>query len=268
MAATIQAEKTPAKATAMQRRALVIVLVVLAAHVIVLAALATFSTKPLAQPEPPKPIAVRFVQVTPPKQPEPQKPKLEKPKPQKPKELPKKQVKPKDMKVVEVQPKPKPASKPKTKPVLTTKTTSTQKQAVVLPALTDEEIKPKPEPETEVKPKPESKTETKSKPEPDPTPLTPPAPILVEGVSYIKPPRLSITERDLKGQARTVKLKINIGKTGKVEAVQVVSSSGINALDQKVASALKKATFTPHRVNGVAIPVYTIQPFELNLPNQ
>ena len=130
--------------------------------------------------------------------------------------------------------------------------------------MTTEETKSKPEPEAQLKTKPEPDTE--SKPDTSAQQPTPAAPVLVEGVSYIKPPRLNITERDLKGEARTVKLRITIGANGKVEAVQVVSSSGITSLDQKVASALKKATFTPHRINGVAVPVYTVQPFELNLP--
>ncbi len=256
MAATIQAEKTPAKATAMSRRALGIVVAVLVAHVIVLAALATFTPKPIPLLDQPKPIAVRFVEITPPKpeQPTPPQPK--------PKELPKKPIKPKEVKVVKAQPKPQPVPKPK--PVLTTPTPSKQPQAVVAP-VTPEPIVPEPiMPQT---PKPQPEPQPQPRPQPKPEPVASNTPVLVEGVSYIKPPRLSVTERDLKGQARTVKLKITITTSGKVEAVQVVSSSGINALDQKVANALKRATFTPHRVNGVAVPSYTIQPFELNLPN-
>ena len=258
MAAKIQAEKTPIKKAVITQRAMIIVFVVFIMHAAVLIALATLTPAPLHRPEPPKPIAVRFVQAIPPKPPQ-----QDKPKPAQPK-VPPKKIPPKEVKVVKPQPKPvikpKPVTKPK--PVLSTTTTSTQKQEVVLPLVTTEETKSKPEPEAQAKAKPESETETK----PQQTKPTPSAPVLVEGVSYIKPPRLNITERDLKGEARTVKLRINIGASGKVDAVQVVSSSGITALDQKVANALKRATFTPHRINGVAVPVYTVQPFELNLP--
>lgn len=259
MAAKIQAETTPIKKAAVSRRAIIIVLAVLILHAVMLTALATLTPTPLHRSEPPQPIAVRFVQVTPAKPIEPPKPKQDKPQQQK--VLPKKTVKPKEVNVVKPKPvqKPKPMLKPK--PVLTTNTTSTHKQQVVLPLVTTEETKSKPEPEAQAKAKPEPETE-----KPQQTKPTPSAPVLVEGVSYIKPPRLNITERDLKGEARTVKLRITIGANGKVEAVQVVSSSGITSLDQKVASALKKATFTPHRINGVAVPVYTVQPFELNLP--
>ena len=272
MAAKIQAEKTPIKKAVITRRAMIIVLAVFIMHAAILITLATLTPAPLHRPEPPKPIAVRFVQVTPPKPLQ-----QDKPKPAQPK-VPPKKIPPKEVKVVKPQPKPvikpKPAVKPK--PVLSTTTTSTQKQQVVLPISTSEETKrktePKPETETQAKTKPEtdSKADTQSKPESksdtSSQQSTPAAPVLVEGVSYIKPPRLNITERDLKGEARTVKLRINIGANGKVDAVQVVSSSGITALDQKVANALKRATFTPHRINGVAVPVYTVQPFELNLP--
>ena len=262
MAAKIQAETTPIKKAAVSRRAIIIVLAVLILHAVMLTALATLTPTPLHRSEPPQPIAVRFVQVTPAKPIEPPKPKQDKPQQQK--VLPKKTVKPKEVNVVKPKPVPKPKPMLKPKPVLTTNTTSTHKQQVVLPLVTTEETKSKPEPEAQLKTKPEPDTE--SKPDTSAQQSTPAAPVLVEGVSYIKPPRLNITERDLKGEARTVKLRITIGANGKVEAVQVVSSSGITSLDQKVASALKKATFTPHRINGVAVPVYTVQPFELNLP--
>lgn len=259
MAAPIQAEKTSAKAAWASRRALGIVVAVVLAHVVILAALTLFTPKPIPLLEQPKPIAVRFVEITPPKpeQPIPPQPK--------PKELPKKTIKPKEVKVVKPEAKPKPKTVSKAQKVVSTKTTSEQQQAKVTPI--NEEIKSKTEPES--KAEPETKTqaeETKAKAKPESEKKSSSEPVLVEGVSYVKPPRLSITDRDLKGQARTVRLKINISTSGKVEAVQVVSSSGIAALDQKVANALKRATFTPHRVNGVAVPSYTIQPFELNLP--
>lgn len=261
MAAPIQAEKTSAKAAWAFRRALGIVVAVVLAHAVLLAALTLFTPKPIPLLEQPKPIAVRFVEITPPKpeQPIPPKPK--------PKELPKKTIKPKEVKVVkpeakpEAKPKPKPKTVSKSQKVVNTKTASEQQQAKVTPI--NEEIKSKTEPETKTKTQAE---ETKAKAKPEPEKRSSSEPVLVEGVSYVKPPRLSITDRDLKGQARTIRLKINISTSGKVEAVQVVSSSGIAALDQKVANALKRATFTPHRVNGVAVPSYTIQPFELNLP--
>lgn len=260
MATKIQAEKTPVRKAVITQRATIIVLVVFILHAAVLAALATITPAPLHRPEPPKPIAVRFVQATPPKP-------TERPQPEKPKDLPQKPLAPKEVKVIKTPSKPvtppKPAIQPK--PVLSTTTVSKQKQQVILPTVTTEETKSKivtdPQVTTPVKSEPEAKPDT------EPKPSTSPAPILVEGVAYIKPPRLNITERDLKGQARTIKLKVNIGTNGKVEAVQIVSSSGINALDQKVANAVKKATFTPHRVNGIAVPVYIIQPLELNLPH-
>ena len=266
MAAKIQAETTPIKKAAVSRLAIIIVLAVLILHAVMLTALATLTPTPLHRSEPPQPIAVRFVQVTPPK-PHQQ----DKPKPAQPK-VPPKKIPPKEVKVVKPVPKPKPVLKPKS--VLSTTATSNQKQQQALPASTLEETQRNTEKKTEAKSEPKNETDTQAKAKPDTESKpdtsaqqsTPSAPVLVEGVSYIKPPRLNITERDLKGEARTVKLRINIGANGKVDAVQVVSSSGITSLDQKVASALKKATFTPHRINGIAVPVYTVQPFELNLP--
>ena len=248
MTAMIQADRTPAKKNPASPRVLGAVVIVLLAHVTVLAALATMKPMTLKLPETPKPVEVRFIQLEPPK-PKPPQPE---PKPEPPKPKPK----PKEVKVVKQQPKP----LPKPKPVLTTSTVSERPQPVIAP-----QPEPLPEPIKPVVPEPAPVPQPVAKPEPKPQPAPPTTPQLVEGVSYIRAPRLEISDSDLKGQARTVKLKISISASGKVDDVQVVSSSGLTALDQKVARALKRATFTPHRVNGIAVPVYTIQPFELNL---
>lgn len=246
MTAMIQADSTPAKKTPASPRILGAVVIVLVAHVAVLAALATMKPMTLNPPETPKPVEVRFIQL---EQPKPKPPKPEPPKPE-----PKPKPKPKEVKVVKQQPKP----LPKPKPVLATPTVSERPQPVIAP-----QPEPLPEPIKPVVPEPAPVPQPIAKPEPKPAP--PATPQLVEGVSYIRAPRLEISDTDLKGQSRTVKLRISISASGKVDDVQVVSSSGLTALDQKVSRALKRATFTPHRVDGVAVPVYTIQPFVLNL---
>lgn len=246
MTAMIQADTTSAKQNSTKPRAWGTIALVLLAHVAVLAALATMKPIPLKMPETPKPVEVRFIQLEQPK------PKPPEPKPPKPEPKPK----PKEVKVVKQQPKP----LPKPKPVLATPTVSERPQPVIAP-----QPEPLPEPVKPVVPEPAPVPQPVAKPEPKPQPAPPTTPQLVEGVSYIRPPRLEISDSDLKGQARTVKLRISISASGKVDDVQVVSSSGLSTLDQKVARALKRATFTPHRVNGIAVPVYTIQPFELNL---
>lgn len=246
MTATTQADTAQARKMSTNPRALGTVAVVLAAHIVVLAALATMKPVTLHVPETPKAVEVRFIQLEQPKPKQPEPPKPEpKPKPE-----------PQEVKVVKQQPKP----LPKPKPVLATPTVSEQPQPVIAP-----QPEPLPEPVKPVVPEPAPVVQPVVKPEPKPQPVVPTTPQRIEGVSYIRPPRLEISDSDLKGQSRTVTLRITISASGKVEDIQVVSSSGLNALDQKVARALKRATFTPHRVNGVAVPAYTIQPFVLNL---
>lgn len=254
MTAIIQADTTQTKHTG-RIRVLSAVITVLIAHVAVLAALATIKPVAVNVPEMPKPVEVRLIQL---EQPKP-KPPTPQPKP-KPEPKPAPKLEPKEVKVVKQQPKP----LPKPKPVLATPTVSERPQPVIAP-------QPEPEPEPvkpvvpEPAPVPQPVVKAEPKPEPKPQPAQSTTPQQVEGVSYVRPPRLEISDSDLKGQSRTVKLKISISASGKVEDVQVVSSSGLTALDQKVARALKRATFTPHRINGLAVPVYTVQPFELNL---
>lgn len=240
------------------RRAIGTVALVLLAHAGALLALATMKPVKLQMPEPPKPVEVRFIEVSKPKPPPP-------PKPEPPK--PKVEPKPKEVKVVQEPPKLQPKPLPKPKPVLTTKAVSERPQAVVAPQPVAEPPKPvEPVPTSQPAPVPKTEPKVEPKPVPKPEPAPPATPQLVEGVSYVRqPPAVDFNDDDLRGQARTIRLKVLISATGKVDDVQVVASSGISSLDQRFVRAMKKATFTPYRVNGVAVPVYTMQPFELGL---
>lgn len=237
MTATISTDNT----SGTKQRVIKTVVAVLVAHVIVLGLLATMKPIQLKMPDPPKPVEVKFIQLAPP------------PKPETPKPEPK--PKPKEVKVVKEVPKPKPLPKPK--PVIATAEPSPRPQPVVVP-----QPEPKPEPKVEPLPAP-----APPKPAaPAPTPPAPPAqPMQVDAVVLIKAPRIEVSDDELKGQARTVKLRVNITEMGKVGSVDVLESSGIPALDRKIASAFKRAIFSPYRQNGVAVPVYMIQPYTFNL---
>ncbi|XID74618.1 energy transducer TonB [Alkanindiges sp. WGS2144] len=270
MTATVQAETSQIKPPAPYRRVLGIMVLVLFAHAAVMVALAILKPVQYQVPPAPKPIAVRFVHIAPLQYQVPPAPKPiavrfvhiapPEPKPTLRPEPPKLQPKPKEVNIIKEPPKPKPLPKPK--PVLATPTPSLRPQAVA-------PLQPEPETVTVVKqtraePVPLSPTPT-PKAEPRSEPQPPTEPVQIEGVSYIKPPRLEVTDRDLKGQPRTVMLKIFISPAGRVDEVQVINSSGLGPLDQKVVRALKRAKFSPHRINGVAVPAYTVQPFVFQL---
>ena len=58
---------------------------------------------------------------------------------------------------------------------------------------------------------------------------------------YAKQPQLAIDESVLKFQDRTVKFKFKVNKQGDVTQVKLTKLSGVNVLDQQVASAVEKA---------------------------
>ncbi len=229
---------TTVETTGHNRRVIVTVAVVLAAHAAVLALLANMKTYDLKRVEPPKPIEVKFVQLAPPPPPPPPKPK------------PKPEPKPKEVKVVKPQPKP----LPKPKPILATPTPSAQPQ-VVVPIQPDPPPKPEPQPQPQPDPLPVKKV--------DQPPAAPAQPVAVDSIAYDRMPKIEQpSNSELKGEARKVVVRIVVNAAGKVDEVTIVQSSGITSIDNSVKRAVKRATFHPYRNNGVASPASTLIPVE------
>ena len=87
----------------------------------------------------------------------------------------------------------------------------------------------------------------------------------IQNLDYIKPIKFSITELDLKGQARNIRLRVLVNELGRVDDVTIIDSTGLPDLDSKIRSAMRKATFIPYKEKGVALPAYFKQSFILNL---
>ncbi|HBN5966650.1 TPA: TonB family protein [Acinetobacter baumannii] len=184
-----------------------------------------------------KPLQVRFVKIQ--EQP--------KPLPPKPKEPPKKPEPKKEVKEVKVVEKPvTPKETVKTEPKVETKvvtTTTTVTEKVV------------------EKPKPVVQEAPKAQPAPDPSPKR--VSIGGSGVQWSRSPRLTVSSKDLQGEARSVMVLIEADEKGKIINVRVTRSSGISSLDDKVVRAVRGAKFKPYMENGVAYPIRAEQPFDL-----
>lgn len=194
-----------------------------------------------------KPLQVRFVKIQ--EQPKPLPPKPKEP-PKKPE--PKKEVK--EVKVVE-----KPVTPPK----------KVEKIQQVKKAETPKEtVKTEPKVETKVvtttvieKPKPVVQEAPKAQAAPDPSPKR--VSIGGSGVQWSRSPRLTVSSKDLQGEARSVMVLIEADEKGKIINVRVTRSSGISSLDDKVVRAVRGAKFKPYMENGVAYPIKAEQPFDL-----
>ncbi|MGU3312069.1 energy transducer TonB [Acinetobacter sp. M5A5_2a] len=198
-----------------------------------------------------KPLQVRFVKIQ--DQPKPLPPKPKEP-PKKPE--PKKEVK--EVKVVE-----KPVTPPKkVEKIQQVKKAETPKQTV----------KTEPKVETKVvtttvsekvveKPKPVVQEALKAQPAPDPSPKR--VSIGGSGVQWSRSPRLTVSSKDLQGEARSIMVLIEADEKGKIINVRVTRSSGISSLDDKVVRAVRGAKFKPYMENGVAYPIKAEQPFDL-----
>ncbi|WP_288382898.1 energy transducer TonB [uncultured Acinetobacter sp.] len=212
--------------------------------------------KPIEQ----KPLNVRFVkiQAPPPRPPEP------KPEPKKEQPKPKKEVK--EVKVVEkVAPPPKKVEK-----VQQVKKAETPKEVV------------KVEPQVDVKPLTTNTTITEKvaeKPKPQPAAPQPqvnrePSPKNVSiggsGVQWSRPPSaLKYTNKELRGENRTVSVSIDADESGKIINAYIKQSSGNSSLDNKILRAVRGGKFKPYKENGIAYPIRgAVQDFELTLnPN-
>ena len=239
-------------------KATVVALLVIAGHVG--AFLALEQMKPIdIKPIKKDPIQVHFVKIV-----EPPKPKIE---PPKPKVEPKKEIK--EVKITKQTPPP-PKKEEKIQPVKKSPAPKQVKQV--------EKPQPKPDPQPIVQ-----KTEPKiveqvrpvqEKPVQQPAPAPAPAPAPVDhtpktvsiggaGIQWSRSPSLSYDASDLQGSPRSVTVLIEANEKGKVTNVQIVKSSGISALDEKVLRAVRGAKFKPYKENGVAYPIRAQQPFAL-----
>ena len=214
-------------------------------------------------PELPKvekePLKVRFVKIQ--EQP--------KPLPPKPKAEPKKeQPKPKEVKEVKIVEKPQPQPPKKVEKVqqvkkaeavkpVTQPTIQPQKPAVVSTPVVETKVVSKPAPVAE--PEPEKVA---------PTPTTNSVSIGSAGAQWSRSPKISYTNSELKGAARSGSVWIEADENGKITNVRITKSTGIPALDEKILRAVRNSKFKPYKEKGVAYIIRAEQPFDLILnPN-
>lgn len=95
--------------------------------------------------------------------------------------------------------------------------------------------------------------------------LNTPKKLNIGQISWSRSPKPVYTNRDLQGSNRVIVVSIEADAKGNITQVNVIKSSGISALDQKIVRAVKSAKFKPYKENGVSYPFKADQPFELTL---
>lgn len=89
-----------------------------------------------------------------------------------------------------------------------------------------------------------------------------------QALAYKTMPWIDFDNEMLAGQARQIKVKLLVSAAGRVEAVQVMESTGLPRLDQLIVRKFMRVQFYPYLENGVAIPVYVIQEFAFQLSDR
>lgn len=87
-------------------------------------------------------------------------------------------------------------------------------------------------------------------------------------LAYKTMPWIDFDNEMLDGQARQIKIKLRVSAAGRVEAVQVMESTGLPRLDQLIVHNFMRVRFYPYVENGVAIPVWVAQRFEFQPSNR
>ncbi|NUG02907.1 hypothetical protein HUN26_18840, partial [Acinetobacter oleivorans] len=64
-------------------------------------------------------------------------------------------------------------------------------------------------------------------------------------VKWIQPPSISISNDELQGYDRNVVIASETNISGKIIAVKLMQSSGINSIDLKLLTAVRNARFSP-----------------------
>lgn len=88
-------------------------------------------------------------------------------------------------------------------------------------------------------------------------------PPMVESVEYVRPPApVYPRESSRRHEYGTVVLRVLVDPTGRPAQIQLERSSGFERLDLAARSAVEKALFRPHEVNGVAQAAQVLIPIE------
>ena len=229
-----------------KQKVIIAVVAVLVAHVGALWALANMPPMQLRPIEPTPPVKVKFVKIV--EKPEP-KPEPPKPKPEPPKEKPK----PKKVQIAE-KPKEPPKKKEKVQQV---KEKAPDKKVEMPSAETKvttstsvrETVKEQPKEEVKEQPK---KVDTSPRNLGD-----------AASVAWKSKPKPRLKAKDLEDVTNPmVVVRIDVDETGRIKA-RIKQSSGSPKVDKEVIRAVQAARFHPYKENGVAMPFYAEQPFQL-----
>lgn len=67
------------------------------------------------------------------------------------------------------------------------------------------------------------------------------------------------------GEQGQVVLRVLVDVHGKAAQTQVEQSSGYRRLDEAAVTAVRRAVFRPHQIDGKPVPVWVLLPFDFNL---
>ena len=233
-----------------KQKVIIAVVAVLVAHVGALWALANMPPMQLRPIEPTPPVKVKFVKIVEKPLPEPPKPEPPKPKPEPPKEKPK----PKKVQIAE-KPKEPPKKKEKVQQV---KEKAPDKKVEMPPAETKVTTSTSVKETVKEQPKKEEVKEEPKKVDTSPRNLGDAA-----SVAWKSKPKPRLKAKDLEDVTNPmVVVRIDVDETGRIKA-RIKQSSGSPKVDKEVIRAVQAARFHPYTENGVAMPFYAEQPFQL-----
>ncbi len=237
------------------------IVAVVVAHTGVLWALSHMEPLQLRPLEPTPPVKVKFVKIAEKPLPEPIKPKP-KPKPE-PKPEPKKE-KPKPKKQVKIAEKTQEAPKKKEKVQQTKKQTDrTEQEQNNTQKLTTTTTTTTTTQRTQQTQTEQKNDQPDEKPKEKVVDTSPRNLGDAASVAWKSKPKPRLKAKDLEDVTNPmVVIRIDVDETGRIKA-RIKQSSGSPKVDKEVIRAVQAARFHPYKENGVAMPFYAEQPFQL-----
>jgi hypothetical protein len=99
----------------------------------------------------------------------------------------------------------------------------------------------------------------------NPTTVNEPVTLPSKQVQWLSRSHLNISSDDVGHKDRKAAYRIYASETGDIQQVDVVESSGLSTLDEKVKNSILRSKFKPYIENDTAYPFVVVQPFSFQV---
>lgn len=83
----------------------------------------------------------------------------------------------------------------------------------------------------------------------------------LENIRWVRRPSIQFSNVELQGYDRTVIVRFSANESGFITSAEIVKSSRLDEIDNKVITVINRSRLKPYQVNGISYPITAEQPF-------